>query len=339
MNSNITIMDYSKLRYHPLVSIIIPVYNGANFLSEAIESAINQKYDNFEIIVVNDGSTDNGETERIALSFAEKIRYLNKQNGGVSSALNLAITYAKGEWISWLSHDDLYFPEKISKQIEFINSLIDTNPTLDVNMVAIHSATISIDKNGKTIKIPSYSNVDVAEKPKDVILKNIYNYRLSGCSFLIPKKAFLTIGGFNEEIRTVSDVEYWYRLVFNGYQFYCLKNDALVKNRSHGSQVGKTKIELFNSELVDLYNQIFDKYYSIFRPSIKDIKVFYLGMIKRSLKPVAKRIKVNYIKGKVNIFDYYFCLPLREFFWATVGGIRNLCRNIFRRIFVYRKKD
>ena len=274
--------------YRPLVTIIIPVYNGANFLAEAIDSALQQVYDNIEVIVINDGSTDNGETERIALSYGEKIRYLYKQNGGVSSALNIAIKHSNGEWISWLSHDDLYFPNKISRQIDFINELINKHKDINLDLIAIHSATVSIDKNGKIIKIPSYSNVDIVENSKDVILKNIYNYRLSGCSFLLPKKAFFQIGFFNENIRTVSDVEYWYRLVFNGYQFYCLKNDRLVKNRSHGKQVGKTKIELFNEELIDLYNKIFDNYYQIFKPQIRDIKTFYFGMIKRGFKSVAK---------------------------------------------------
>lgn len=72
----------------PLVSIIIPVYNGSDYLEEAIESALNQTYKNIEIIVINDGSTDNGATEMIALKYRDQIRYFHKTNGGVSSALN-----------------------------------------------------------------------------------------------------------------------------------------------------------------------------------------------------------------------------------------------------------
>ena len=65
----------------PLISIIIPVYNGSNYLRDAINSALAQTYTNIEIIVVNDGSNDNGETEKIALSYGEKIRYFSKENG------------------------------------------------------------------------------------------------------------------------------------------------------------------------------------------------------------------------------------------------------------------
>ena len=102
----------------PLVSIIIPVYNGGNYLSEAIDSALNQTYENIEIIVVNDGSQDDLKTEQIALSYGERITYVSKENGGSSSALNVGIRTMKGEYFSWLSHDDLYLPEKIEKQVE-----------------------------------------------------------------------------------------------------------------------------------------------------------------------------------------------------------------------------
>ena len=84
----------------PLVSIIIPVYNGSNYLAEAIDSALNQTYDNCEIIVINDGSNDNGATERIAKSYGNKIKYYSKENGGVASALNFGINMMEGEYFS-----------------------------------------------------------------------------------------------------------------------------------------------------------------------------------------------------------------------------------------------
>ena len=109
--------------YRPKISIVIPAYNASNYLAEAIDSALAQTYPNVEIIVVNDGSDDNGSTEQIALSYGDKIRYFSKENGGSSSALNMGIANMTGEWFSWLSHDDLYLPNKLERQIKYLNSL------------------------------------------------------------------------------------------------------------------------------------------------------------------------------------------------------------------------
>ena len=100
----------------PKVSVIIPVYNGENYVKEAIESALSQTYKNIEIIVVNDGSKD--RTEMICKEYKGKIKYFKKNNGGVSTALNLAIEKMTGEYFSWLSHDDLYYPNKIEEEIK-----------------------------------------------------------------------------------------------------------------------------------------------------------------------------------------------------------------------------
>ncbi len=79
---------------NPLVSIVIPVYNGENFLKEAIDSALAQTYEPIEVIIVNDGSKD--KTEEVALSYGDKVRYFVKENGGVSTALNLGIANMRG---------------------------------------------------------------------------------------------------------------------------------------------------------------------------------------------------------------------------------------------------
>ena len=93
-----------KQQMQPTVSIIIPVYNGSNYLQEAIDSALAQTYPNCEILVINDGSCDEGKTEAIALSYGDRIRYFKKENGGVASALNMGIRQMTGEYFSWLSH-------------------------------------------------------------------------------------------------------------------------------------------------------------------------------------------------------------------------------------------
>src|SRR6185436_20245230 len=111
------------MSFLPKVSIVIPVYNGSNYLRTAVESALAQTYSNIEIIVVNDGSTDDGDTEAIALSYGGRIKYYCKPNGHVASALNFGIRHMSGEYFSWLSHDDLYKSDKIALQMRALSEL------------------------------------------------------------------------------------------------------------------------------------------------------------------------------------------------------------------------
>ena len=122
----------NEMRYKPLVSIVIPVYNGSNYMKEAIDSALSQTYENIEIVVVNDGSKDEGKSDAIARSYGDKIRYFPKANGGSSSALNKGIAEMNGEWFSWLSHDDLYYPQKVEKQVEYLNALLEGEEEADL---------------------------------------------------------------------------------------------------------------------------------------------------------------------------------------------------------------
>ena len=323
------------MKYEPKVSIIIPVYNGSNFLAEAVDATLAQTYKNCEILVVNDGSTDDGASEKIALSYGDKVRYYLKENGGVSSVLNFAFEKMTGEWFSWLSHDDLYYPEKIEKQIAFINELIDENPNLDIRKITVRTATESIDKDGKVIKIPSYKGVPKHEKPIDTILDNISNYRLSGCSFLLPTTCIADVGGFNESIRTVSDVEYWYRLLFAGYEFYCLTDDILVKNRSHGKQVGKTKVDLFNREMNELFIWIADTMNKNSEYStVENNEKMYYSLVRRKCKPAANYVKTTYLKNKVGGFTYAVKYPINAACYSVLGTIRNVARYVYRKIYV-----
>ncbi|MBS0290028.1 MAG: glycosyltransferase [Proteobacteria bacterium] len=215
----------------PLVSIIIPVYNGANFLKEAIESALNQSYKYIEIIVVNDGSKDNGATRQIAHSFGESIRYFEQENQGVASALNLGIRQMKGEYFSWLSHDDLYLPDKIEKQINVLSKL-DPNTTILYGNYSVFTTD---------------PNVDILCKMKGVPAK-AFRYWITtenclhGCTLLIPKHAFLEYGEFNENLRTTQDYDRWF--TFAKYFDFVHMDEHLVKARSHQDQGTRQLVDI-----------------------------------------------------------------------------------------------
>ena len=113
------------MNYQPKVTIIIPVYNGSNFLAEAIDAALAQTYQNIEILVINDGSKDDGASEKIALSYGDRISYYCKENGGVSSARNNGIDHATGEWIFFLDADDLLTPDALESLLAMANDQLD----------------------------------------------------------------------------------------------------------------------------------------------------------------------------------------------------------------------
>lgn len=321
------------MNYQPIVTIIIPAYNASNFLGEAIDAALAQTYKNIEILVINDGSPDNGKTEEIALSYGDKIKYHKKENGGVSSVLNYAFKIMEGEWFSWLSHDDLYKPQKIEKQIEFLNKLLEENPKIDLNKITVRTATESIDKDGKVIRVPDYKSVLEHEKPLDTILNNVFNYRLSGCAFLLPSACIKDVGNFREDIRTVSDVEYWYRLLFAGYEFYCLKNERLVQNRSHGQQVGKNKVQLFEDELNALHIEIADNLAKLENEDMEYVfSTFYKGLKFRHMSKATKFVKEKYLPLYVKSLKQKIALSISCTTMTIKGSLRNIARTIYRKI-------
>ncbi|HOZ54948.1 MAG TPA: glycosyltransferase [Clostridia bacterium] len=221
----------TRPNFNPKVSIIIPVYNGKKYIREAIDSALKQTYKNIEIIVVNDGSNDNGESENIALSYGDKIRYFKKENGGVSSALNLGIKNMKGEYFAWLSHDDLYYKNNIEEHIRYLKN------TLENNIITFTGFDI-IDEN---------SNLRFNE----TIISNLYcfDYKISkikteysllkgeinGGSVLIPKNAFEEFGLFNEKLKISQEREMWSRLI-SKYKFINIPYNT-NSIRTHDEQV------------------------------------------------------------------------------------------------------
>ena len=229
--------------YNPKVSIVIPAYNASNYLAQAIDSALAQTYRNFEIIVVNDGSKDDGATEQVALSYGDKIRYFYKENGGSSSALNMGISNITGEWFSWLSHDDLYYPEKLEKQIKYINSL--KLPQEGMHKHIIFAASELIDGYGKTLrkrslnKIRKFANRVESFPHNGHLIAEPTVYTFHGCSCLVHKTAFDEIGCFDEKIRLLNDVDLWFRFYAAEYKIHYIP-EVLVKGRVHAKQVSKS---------------------------------------------------------------------------------------------------
>lgn len=231
----------------PLVSIIVPVYNGSNYLKEALDSALAQTYDNIEIIVINDGSNDDLKTEQVALSYGEKIRYISKENGGSSSALNEGIRNMRGEYFSWLSHDDLYLPQKIEKQLEIMmkHNSEDT--------IVVCGGTL-IDKDGNSL-FSKPNKLNGLKNSSNALESLSHGKGINGCGVLISKSLIERVGYFDEKMVYLNDLDYWWRLVFKNVNVYYM-TDKLVKTRIHDKQVSVLKRNMFNKERHYLANKL-----------------------------------------------------------------------------------
>ena len=250
----------------PLVSIIIPVYNGANYLREAIDSALAQTYSNIEIIVVNDGSNDDGATRDIALSYANRgeIKYFEKENGGVSTALNLGIQNMRGKYFSWLSHDDVYMPEKVQVEIDALRQVGDMSRVVYSNWSSWKMPEGKIEEFDGTLTFRQEFLETGAFAP-------LFGF-ISGCSLLIPKFLFDIYGGFDETFRAVQDYKKWFEM-FRGRRLVYVRQ-SLILSRKHAEQTTHKytirmseehwlyhwmiynlhKDDIVGSELTDLYH-------------------------------------------------------------------------------------
>lgn len=233
-------------KYTPKVSIVIPAYNASNYLSQAIDSALAQSYQNIEIIVVNDGSTDDGKTEQVALRYTDKIKYFAKENGGSSSALNVGIQNMSGEWFSWLSHDDLYYPNKIQEEIDFLNDLIHKGVSeRQLYKHILFGAADLIDGDGNLIRKESKKNLDRTDKKINCSRGTLNLIAIPtqdgfhGCSCLIHKAAFEEVGMFDETLRLLNDVDLWFRFYTNEYVVHFIPK-VLVCGRVHAKQVSRS---------------------------------------------------------------------------------------------------
>ena len=224
---------------NPKVVVIMPVYNGSNYMREAIDSALNQTYKNVEVVVINDGSTDGGKTDAIAKSYGDKIKYFVKENGGVSSALNFGIKYIqdnyKDAYFCWLSHDDKYTPEKIEKEVKALKGHNKTT-------VVFSNFSLFDDKGA------IFATTHSEERIKEDQFKGIYPVlkgMVNGDTILVHQDVFNKCGYFDEVNTNAADYRMWLK-VFTEFDHVFLK-EPLSLYRIHDQQ-DTVKSPTYNEE-------------------------------------------------------------------------------------------
>ncbi len=221
---------------NPLVTIILPVYNGEKFIKQTLESLLTQDYKNIEIIVCDDGSNDS--TADIIKSYGNQLIYLYKENGGCSSANNLAISRAKGELIAIANYDDLWREDKISKQVECYN---ETGASL------IYTDHVYFSDNNFTfenVKPRKHSVIKKLRKEEDA-LRALINMNFIACaSTMMTKKCLLDVGLYDESIPPVEDYDMWLRLSLNANKFHYL-DEILTAIRRHPENISGNYEKMF----------------------------------------------------------------------------------------------
>ena len=192
-----------------LISVVIPAYNAGQFLDETLESVLSQTYENWECIIVNDGSTDN--TESVAKKWCEKdsrFRYFYKENSGASDTRNFGIKETRGEYIAFLDADDLYLPE----YLEFcLKTLIEQ----DSDLVAPKMMVFENRPN----KIPENDNNEGHLFYGKQGIKDFLYINQITITILCKKSVLEAVGGFSCHDRA-EDLHCWLKMLFAGYKIY-----------------------------------------------------------------------------------------------------------------------
>lgn len=216
--------------FEPIISIVIPVYNGSNYLKEALDSALNQRYSKKEIIVVNDGSRDEGKTKKIIDSYGNKIRSFHKENGGVATALNLGIKNMRGDYFAWLSHDDLLKPNALEIYVDYLQRVAPDT--------ILYGNYDLIDETSVVYNVMDFLNLYTREELENSVYPVIMGC-VNGCACLIHESHFVRVGFFNENLKITQDNEMWFR-IFRGQQIRFIQ-EVLSSKRYHKEQDSSIK--------------------------------------------------------------------------------------------------
>jgi glycosyltransferase involved in cell wall biosynthesis len=226
----------------PLVSVIIPAYNSAAFLSDAVDSAVRQTYRSVELIIVNDGSTDDTSSlaERLAAHDA-RITVVHQPNAGLSAARNTGLKVARGEFVSFLDADDALLPEKIEHQVAFLRE----HPDCDLVYSDHYIANAKLEPIG--LRAPGPPPLPFGEL---FVLRNWFPPVVP----LITASLARRVGPFDESLHAAEDWDYWIRCAAAGRFGY--RPGAVAVYRFHPNQMSRQSDRMRRSEF-----QLIDKHY------------------------------------------------------------------------------
>lgn len=220
----------------PLVSVIIPAYNADQFIAQAIQSALNQTYRSYEIIVVDDGSTDT--TKEVLATFGDNIHCLYQENRGPSAARNAGIKIAQGKYICFLDADDLWTSDKLRVQCEFMEQNQDVafacsdHEEFDAGGIVLRSF---LEKKEETLG----PNIIGKNPVENAFIKILSMNFISTPTIILRKTCLEKVGLFDEGLWSIEDRDLWLRIAAN-FPIACIPG-ICCRRRVHQANISKVK--------------------------------------------------------------------------------------------------
>lgn len=318
---------------NPLVSVIMPVYNGACYLSDAISSVLEQTYSNLELVVIDDCSTDNSQEAIEKFSYDERVKYLKTaENQGVSGARNIGIVRCQGELVAFLDQDDCWLPRKLELQVSCMEKCPD--------IALVHANVALMDESGKmerryeALGESQFENDDASLRCGFVFDSLFVSNEIQVLTVLIRRSALEAVGNFDERLSGVDDYELWLRVA---REFsICHMNTILAKYIIHAGQVSRNGYKMLELRIAALegilerYPEIEDELDSevvverMFKQykALADYYFFHKKNYKDAKRMYGKTIRMK--KGDRDVLIRYAYSALPSFFRTVVKKFRGL---------------
>jgi glycosyltransferase involved in cell wall biosynthesis len=227
----------------PKISIVLPTYNGAKFLARSIESVQKQTESDWELIIVNDCSTDN--TLDVAKHYAQQDKRIsvitNKQNKKLPSSLNIGFEQAKGPYLTWTSDDNYYLPNALEKMTEVLDK--------DSGVSFVYSDLDYINEEGSFIKHGKLKEPET-----------LFEGCCIGACFLYRREIWEKLGKYREDLFCAEDYEYWMRIYTAGFKMFHL-SDVLYKYTQNSQSLTATKQNLVQDRTMAIKLEYMDKFH------------------------------------------------------------------------------
>jgi glycosyltransferase involved in cell wall biosynthesis len=284
------------------VSVIVPACNYARYLSEAIDSALAQTYEPLEVIVVDDGSTD--ETAGVLAEYANRIRVIRQRNQGVSAARNSGISAARGEYIAFLDADDSWHPRKLELQM----ARFDADPALEL----VHCGAESFDAEGRRVQA-------WRDGMEGRVALNMLRFdgaiAAPGSNIVASRRVAEEIGGFDTRMTVSEDWDFCYRVAAR-YEIG-FAGEALVRYRIHGSGAHRNIPAMEKGMLLAL-----QKAFASPDPAVQSVRNLSYGRVHRMLAGCYFEIRqpsrfawhvLQSLRYDARNLGYFAAYPLRFF--------------------------